>query len=86
MVRPSGGADDKSQFFPAASAPQGARMISLFGDDEEDEPTGIKDVDVDVKNSADGKVFSLNGQYVGTSLDNLPKGIYLVNGKKYMVR
>ena len=86
LVRPSGGADDKSQFFPAASAPQGARMISLFGDDEEDEPTGIKDVDVDVKNSADGKVFSLNGQYVGTSLDNLPKGIYLVNGKKYMVR
>ena len=27
-------------------------------------------------------VYTISGQYVGTSLDNLQKGIYIVNGKK----
>ena len=90
LIRPSHGALDKRDFFKGTSTVPSTqdkvRMVSLFGDDEEEEPTGIKDVDVEGDNNTDGKVFSLNGQYVGTSLDNLPKGIYLVNGKKYMVR
>lgn len=30
----------------------------------------------------DGRVYTLSGQCVGTSLDGLPHGIYIVNGKK----
>ena len=30
----------------------------------------------------DGKVYNIQGQYVGTSLDNQPAGLYIVNGKK----
>ena len=30
----------------------------------------------------DGKVYSLQGQCIGTNLGKLPKGIYIVNGKK----
>lgn len=30
----------------------------------------------------DNKVFNVNGQYLGTSLEGLPAGIYVVNGKK----
>lgn len=33
-----------------------------------------------------GKVFNLNGQYVGDSLEGLPKGIYIAAGKKYVVK
>ena len=32
------------------------------------------------------KVYSLNGQLVGSSLKGLSKGVYVVNGKKYIVK
>jgi len=28
------------------------------------------------------KIYTVGGQYVGDDLDALPKGVYLVNGKK----
>ena len=31
-----------------------------------------------------GKVYNLNGQYVGNSLEGLKKGVYIVNGKKVL--
>lgn len=31
-----------------------------------------------------GKVYNLNGQYVGNSLEDLKKGVYVVNGKKVL--
>lgn len=36
--------------------------------------------------STDGDVYDLTGRRVGSSLIGLPKGIYTLNGKKYMVR
>ncbi len=42
--------------------------------------TGIGSVEAKAETS--GKVYNLNGQYVGTSLKNLPKGIYVVDGHK----
>ena len=33
-----------------------------------------------------GKVYNLNGQYVGNTLDGLAKGLYIMNGKKYVVK
>ena len=38
-------------------------------------------------NIKDGKVYDLNGTYVGNSLDNVTKsGVYVVNGKKTVVK
>ena len=40
-------------------------------------------------NTADainGKVYNLNGQYVGNNVKTLQKGIYIVNGKKIIVK
>lgn len=40
-------------------------------------------------NTADaisGKVYNLNGQYVGNNVNTLQKGIYVVNGKKIIVK
>lgn len=35
---------------------------------------------------SNGKVYNLNGQYLGTDVNTLQKGIYLVNGKKLIVK
>lgn len=32
--------------------------------------------------STDGRIYNLQGQYVGNSTDTLPRGIYIINGKK----
>lgn len=49
-----------------------------FGDDE---TTGIENV-VTPTAISNQKVYNLNGQYVGNDLKAMPKGIYIVNGKK----
>ena len=47
--------------------------------------TGIEDLVVDgVK--ANGRVYNLNGQYVGNSLNGLQPGLYIQNGKKVVVK
>lgn len=47
--------------------------------------TGIEDLVVDgVK--AIGRVYNLNGQYVGNNLNGLQPGIYIQNGKKVVVK
>ena len=47
--------------------------------------TGIMTVDGQVA-TGDNRVYNLQGQYVGTQLQSLPKGIYIVNGKKVTVK
>ena len=44
------------------------------------ETTGINNIETNA--TINGKVYNLNGQYVGNSLNGLKKGIYVVNGKK----
>lgn len=46
----------------------------------DDETTGINNIETEA--TVNGKVYNLNGQYVGNSLNGLKKGIYVVNGKK----
>jgi hypothetical protein len=36
--------------------------------------------------NANGKVYNLSGQHVGNSLNGLSKGMYIVNGKKVVVK
>ena len=63
------------------------QALSLIFDEgvADDTTTGITDVDVNV-NVSNNKVYSINGQYMGTSLNNLPKGIYIINGQKKVVK
>lgn len=42
--------------------------------------------DVSARRLDTNKIYSINGQYVGNSLRSLPKGIYIVNGKKTVIR
>lgn len=67
--------------------PGEAKDISIdFGDG--DITNSISDITADGENTNVTGVYNLNGQKVsdGTTTDNLPKGIYIVNGKKHVVR
>lgn len=44
--------------------------------------TGIDNVVSNNARPADNRIYTLGGQYVGTQLSNLPKGIYVMGGKK----
>ena len=69
-----------------------AKSISLLIDGVEDSTTGIADIHgstdrTSYKRGIDG-VFNMNGQMVrrSCSLEGLPKGMYIVNGKKIIIR
>lgn len=47
--------------------------------------TGIEDLVIDSA-KANGRVYNLNGQYVGNSLNGLQPGLYIQNGKKIVVK
>ena len=47
--------------------------------------TGINQLET-VQEALQGKVYNLNGQLVGDSIDGLAKGIYIVNGKKVIIK
>lgn len=47
------------------------------------ETTGVKVIDVNaLSTSTNTRVYNMNGQLVGTSVENLPQGIYVIAGKK----
>ena len=51
--------------------------------------SAIREIDVQPVQHVDNNVYSINGQLVrrnADTLDNLPKGIYIVNGKKHIVK
>lgn len=46
-----------------------------------DQPEGVEDVQMDLS-APNGAVYSVTGQYMGTDINVLPSGIYIVNGHK----
>ena len=44
--------------------------------------TGIKDIATKQPTKTTQRIYTIGGQYVGSLLDTLPKGIYIVDGKK----
>ena len=75
-----------------ASAGGKPSQVSLLIDGVEDSTTGIDDIHgstdrTSYKRGIDG-VFNMNGQMVrrSCSLEGLPKGMYVVNGKKIIIR
>lgn len=39
-----------------------------------------------IKQALQGKVYNLQGQCVGSSLQGLSKGVYIINGKKVIIK
>lgn len=72
---------DMSYIEPANGGASKAK-ICVIG---EDEPTGITDL-VDDAADASGKVYNLQGVVVGNTTEGLPKGVYIKNGRKIIVK
>ena len=72
---------DMSYIVPANGGASKAK-ICVIG---EDEPTGITDL-VDEAANASGKVYNLQGVVVGNTTEGLPKGVYIKNGRKIIVK
>jgi len=66
--------------FLAVSTASAAKSYSLFG-----ETTGINAVNAAKTGNSDA-VFTLSGVRVNANKGNLPKGLYIVNGKKVLVK
>lgn len=65
----------RAYFYVPSKVSAAALNINIDG-----ETTGINNIETEA--TVNGKVYNLNGQYVGNSLNGLKKGIYVVNGKK----
>lgn len=49
-----------------------------------DNSTDIKDIEQNNMQTNSQRIHTINGSYVGTDKAALPKGIYIINGKKYI--
>lgn len=79
-----GGKSDFDTYFGGNGSAR-AKELSFFGTD--DEVTGIENVEIIAGNENDTQiVYNLNGQVVNGNLNSLQKGIYIKNGKKFMVK
>lgn len=79
-----GGKSDYLTYF-GGNGTGAAKELSFFGKDED--VTGIENVEIIAGNENDTQiVYNLNGQVVNGNLNNLQKGVYIKNGKKFMVK
>ena len=79
-----GGKSDFNTYFGGNGSAR-AKELSFFGTD--DEVTGIENVEIIAGNENDTQiVYNLNGQVVNGNLNSLQKGVYIKNGKKFMVK
>ena len=69
-----------------------AKFMFVFDDDiveidnDGNEYTAIEMLDGEMIMPVNARVYNMSGQYVGNSLEGLSKGLYIVNGKKYIVK
>lgn len=75
-----------NDYFGADSGdtPTETKLAMSFGGDN-DGTTGITEVNND-NHANNGKIYNISGKYMGMSTDGLPKGIYIMNGKKFVVK
>ena len=79
-----GGQSDYLTYF-GGNGTGAAKELSFFGKDED--VTGIENVEIIAGNENDTQiVYNLNGQVVNGNLNSLQKGVYIKNGKKFMVK
>ncbi len=78
----------KCDDFPSGSA-GGAKAFTMdFGatNYNDSEATGIEEIVPATTESETISVYNVNGVFMGNSVEGLAKGIYIVNGKKYVVK
>lgn len=72
---------DNSYILPTSGDTSAAKFAVI----DFDEATGITNIKGTAAFEA-GKVYNLQGAFVGTSVKHLPKGVYIMNGRKVIVK
>ena len=67
-------------FYISDNRAAGAKLQVVFDNEVNSINTQIAD------KSAKGNIYNVNGQLMGTQKSNLPKGLYIVNGKKMVIK
>ena len=67
-------------FYVSDERAAGAKLQVVFDSEVNSINTQIAD------KSAKGNIYNVNGQLMGTQKSNLPKGLYIVNGKKMVIK
>lgn len=81
-------------FLKPADNNSGAKLSIAFDstvNDQDNNTTGIEAIkdytDQDAANSSANKgIYNINGQFMGTNPAILPQGIYVKNGKKFIIK
>lgn len=60
----------------------GTMSFDFMGGSDTNVITGIQGVEVKTTQKADGRIYSIDGRYLGKDLGSLPGGIYVRDGKK----
>ncbi len=80
----------RAYFIPLDKDGNVSTMAKLMGFSINDIPTGIMAIEEDGEmHVTSGNIYTVDGRLVrqnATSLEDLPKGIYIVDGKKYFVK
>lgn len=73
--------DNVTMTFSDGTQTEDMSLVTIDLTYTDDTTTGV--YELENKNTQDNlRVYNLNGQYVGNSLEGLAKGVYVVNGKK----
>lgn len=73
--------DNVTMIFSDGTQTEDMSLVTIDLTYTDDTTTGV--YEFENKNIQDNlRVYNLNGQYVGNSLEGLAKGVYVVNGKK----
>lgn len=75
---------DNDYFGAETGMPSAAKVVMSFGDDGS--TTGIRDIHNTENDANSNAVYSVSGRYMGTSVEGLPKGVYVTGGRKFVVR
>lgn len=75
---------DKDLVYPDQHSKSALRIIIDGIDDES--TTAILLPENNMISVKDNRIYNISGQYVGSSIGNLSKGIYVIDGKKFVIK
>lgn len=67
----------------ASSTSAKPNRVSIILFNADGTATAVKGITVNDLTEGDNRIYTVGGQYVGTDINTLPRGIYIKNGKKF---
>lgn len=72
-----------SYVYPSTSTQAKSFAFRVIGDGE---ITGISEINKSSSEMTSAKIYNLQGEFVGNDVQHLPSGVYVINGKKVVIK